>query len=184
MSALEYLINLNRCLFRFKALLDHIRWKLELTVSHEVAGYEVQDFIVSGLVVQLEHVLDQIVAERVLNEQEEPLYDLIGESQLLSSEALLQTALHNAATMFIGSNCVTVGNASIEDELGVSCQLVWALCIHLVWSLWCPECHQECLQYVVPIRICRQLENLLLESLSNFQDFFIACCLLLSNNID
>lgn len=53
MCALEYLIDLNRSLFCLKALLDHIRRELKLTVSYEIAGYEVQNFIVSGLVVQL-----------------------------------------------------------------------------------------------------------------------------------
>ena len=53
MCALEYLIDLNRSLFCLKALLDHIRRELKLTVSYEIASYEVQNFIVSGLVVQL-----------------------------------------------------------------------------------------------------------------------------------
>ena len=78
MRALEYLIDLNRSLFCLKALLDHIRWELKLTVSYEIAGYEVQNFIVSGLVVQLQDILDQIVAKRIFYEQEKPLDDFVG----------------------------------------------------------------------------------------------------------
>ena len=78
MCALEYLIDLNRSLFCLKALLDHIRRELKLTVSYEIAGYEVQNFIVSGLVVQLQDILDQIVAEWVFYEQEKPLNDFVG----------------------------------------------------------------------------------------------------------
>ena len=78
MRALEYLIDLNRSLFCLKALLDHIWWELKLTVSYEIAGYEVQNFIVSGLVVQLQDILDQIIAERVFDEQEKPLDNFVG----------------------------------------------------------------------------------------------------------
>ena len=78
MRALEYLIDLNRSLFCLKALFDHIRRELKLTVSYEIAGYEVQNFIVSGLVVQLQDILDQIIAERVFDEQEKPLDDFVG----------------------------------------------------------------------------------------------------------
>ena len=78
MRALEYLIDLNCSLFCLKALLDHIRRELKLTVSYEIAGYEVQNFIVSGLVVQLQNILNQIVAEWVFYEQEKPLDDFVG----------------------------------------------------------------------------------------------------------
>ena len=78
MCALEYLIDLNRSLFCLKALLDHIRRELKLTVSYEIAGYEVQNFIVSGLVVQLQDILDQIITKWVFDEQEKPLDDLVG----------------------------------------------------------------------------------------------------------
>ena len=78
MCALEYLIDLNRSLFCLKALLDHIRWELKLTVSYEIAGYEVQNFIVSGLVVQLQNILDQIVAKWVFYEQEKSFYNFVG----------------------------------------------------------------------------------------------------------
>ena len=78
MRALEYLIDLNRSLFCLKALLDHIRWELKLTVSYEIAGYEVQNFIVSGLVVQLQNILDQIVSEWVFYEQEKSFYNFVG----------------------------------------------------------------------------------------------------------
>ena len=78
MGALEYLIDLNRSLFCLKALLDHIRWELKLTVSYEIAGYEVQNFIVSGLVVQLQNILDQIVAKWVFYEQEKSFYNFVG----------------------------------------------------------------------------------------------------------
>ena len=78
MGALEYLIDLNRSLFCLKALLDHIRWELKLTVSYEIASYEVQNFIVSGLVVQLQNILDQIVAKWVFYEQEKSFYNFVG----------------------------------------------------------------------------------------------------------
>ena len=124
MCALEYLIDLNRSLFCLKALLDHIRRELKLTVSYEISGYEVQNFIVSGLVVQLQDILDQIIAERVFYEQEKPLDDFVGQGQLLSSETLFQAALHNAASVLVSTNRVTVGNASIENELGVCCEFM------------------------------------------------------------
>ena len=135
MCALEYLIDLNRSLFCLKALFDHIRRELKLTVSYEIAGYEVQNFIVSGLVVQLQDVLDQIVAERIFYEQEKPLYNFVGKSKLLSSETLFQAALHNAASVLISTNSVTVGNASVENKLSVCCKFVRTFCVHLIWCL-------------------------------------------------
>lgn len=135
MRALEYLIDLNRSLFCLKALLDHIRRELKLTVSYEIAGYEVQNFIVSGLVVQLQDILDQIVAERIFYEQEKPLDNFVGKSKLLSSETLFQAALHNAASVLVSTNSVTVGNASVENKLGVCCEFVRTFCVHLIWCL-------------------------------------------------
>ena len=135
MRALEYLIDLNCSLFCLKALLDHIRRELKLTVSYEIAGYEVQNFIVSGLVVQLQNILNQIVAEWVFYEQEKPLDDFVGKGKLLSSETLFQTALHNAASVLVSTNSVTVGNASVENELSVCCKFVRTFCVHLIWCL-------------------------------------------------
>ena len=135
MRALEYLIDLNRSLFCLKALFDHIRREFKLTVSYEIAGYEVQNFIVSGLVVQLQDILDQIIAERVFYEQEKPLDNFVGKSKLLSSETLFQAALHNAASVLVSTNSVTVGNASVENELGVCCEFVRTFCVHLIWCL-------------------------------------------------
>ena len=55
--SLENLVNLHRCLIGLKTLLDNIWREFELTEADEVAGYKVQNLVISFLVIELEDVL-------------------------------------------------------------------------------------------------------------------------------
>jgi len=53
MGSFENLIDLHRGLLGFETLLDDIRGELELTESYEIAGDEVQNLVISFLVIEL-----------------------------------------------------------------------------------------------------------------------------------
>ena len=117
--ALEHLVNLIGCLAGLQALLDHVGAELELAQSHEVAGNEVQDLVVAQLALELEDILDQVVAEGVLDQEVNPADDHVCQRQFLPLQALLQTALHHAAAVLVAADLVTVVHAGAINELCV-----------------------------------------------------------------
>ena len=62
--------HVNRCSFHLtlEAFLNNIRGELKLAQPDEVSSYHRKYLVVSACVVQLEHVLDKIVSEGILNQ--------------------------------------------------------------------------------------------------------------------
>ena len=56
--AFEDLINLIGSLFRLQTLFDDIWWEFELAETHKVASDEVEDLVITELVLQFENILD------------------------------------------------------------------------------------------------------------------------------
>ena len=99
--ALEHLVNLEGCLSSLQALLNHVRAELQLAQAHKVAGNKVQDLVIPHVALQLQHVLHQVVAEWILDEEVNAADNHVGQGQLLSHETLLQTALHDTAAVLV-----------------------------------------------------------------------------------
>ena len=101
MCALEHLINLEGCLASLEALLDHIGRELQLTEAHKVACDEVQDLVVSHIALELENILDQVVAKWIFDQEVNAADYNISESQLLPHQALLEVVLHHTAAVVV-----------------------------------------------------------------------------------
>ncbi len=56
-GALEDLVDLISSLIRLEALFNDIRRKFELTETDEIASDEVEDLVIAGIVLELEHIL-------------------------------------------------------------------------------------------------------------------------------
>ena len=69
MDSFENLVDLNASLVCFEAFLYDVRRELELTESNEVAGNEVEDLIISFLVIELEHVLHEVITVRIFDQK-------------------------------------------------------------------------------------------------------------------
>ena len=85
----------------------------------EVSGKDIPDLGVVPLALELEDVLDKVVAEWALDEDVGIVDDLVCEGHLLRDEALLKAALHDAASMLVSADQDSLGHASIVDELSV-----------------------------------------------------------------
>lgn len=101
MRALEHLINLEPSLAGLEALLDDVGGEFELAETDKVARDEVQNLVVAHFTLQLEHVLYQIVSERVFNKIVNSADDHVCQGQLLPLEAFLEAALHDTAPVLV-----------------------------------------------------------------------------------
>jgi hypothetical protein len=100
-GALEDLVDLDTSLVGLQALLDNVRRELELAESHEVTSNEVEDLVIAQVALELEHILNQVVAIGIFNENVDAADNHVSEGQLLRLEALLEAALHNAAAVLV-----------------------------------------------------------------------------------
>ena len=119
----------------FETLFDNIRRKLQLTESYEVSGNHPKDLIVAARVVQLQHVLHQVVAEGVLYEAVQVRDDHVGEGQFLLFTAFLEATLHHATTVLVGTYLYTVRDTGVEDKLGEVLKVLRALAVWFLWVL-------------------------------------------------
>lgn len=78
---------------------------------------------------QLEHVLHQVVSVGIFDQVSYLLDNLPGKLDLLRGTALLQTPLDHTTAMLLLADFYAVGDARIEDELGVLLELLTARCI-------------------------------------------------------
>ena len=85
---LEHLIDLEGGLFRLEALFDHIGGEFQLTQAHEVTSDKVENLVISHVRLELEHILYQIVAEGVLDQEVDAADNNVSERQLLPLQAL------------------------------------------------------------------------------------------------
>jgi hypothetical protein len=121
-SALEYLLNVGFCLqiqTCVKALLNDVAGKLELTKSDEVFGNLAKDHSVLALIVELEDVLDKVVAVGIFDEVGHMDDNVICKFQLLLERAFFETSLHHTATMLVFADFNTVVHAGVEDKLSI-----------------------------------------------------------------
>jgi hypothetical protein len=89
-----------------------------LAIYDEVLLNEVEEGLVLEGVVELDYVLDEVVAVGILDEEPEVVEDAIGQPQLLFLAPLLQAALHDAAAVLVAANLGHVAIASLKNELG------------------------------------------------------------------
>ena len=73
---------------------------------------------------QLEHVLHKVVSVRVFDQVSDLKDDLTRKLDLLRGTALLQTPLDHTTAMLLLADFHAVGDARIEDELGVLLELL------------------------------------------------------------
>ena len=175
-GSLEDLVYLVGSTLSLKALFDHIGGEFQLAESHEVSCDEVEDLVIADLVPQFEHVLHQVVAIGVLNQEVDAADDDIGEGKLLRGKAFLEAALHDAAAVLVRSNLVAVGHACTINESSVDFKRLRSWLVGLLRLVRCLECEQESLNDMIAIGVGRQVEDVLRHQLSDGEDFIVKSC--------
>lgn len=102
-----------------QAFFNNIAREFKLTESDEVFGYQREDAFVFGSIVQLDHILNQVVAVRVFDQSGHELDDVLSQVKFLLLSTLLKASLHHAAAMLVLANLKGVGHTSFENELGI-----------------------------------------------------------------
>ena len=97
-----------------------------------------------GSIVEIQDVLNHVVAERILYKMETMGRNLANEVDLLEANSMVNAALKNTATMAMGANGDAVLAYSIKDEL----------------SLHRLEVVQTLLDDVVAVQILDEINNL------------------------
>ena len=145
---------LGRSLRAAETLLDDVGAEL---VAGELADATLEhghNRLREGRFVEINNVLDNIVAKRVLDEDARLLRDALDEPELLVTRRMVNAALENAATMTVGTHIDAVAADGVKDELRVgSCELVKAL-----------------LDDVVAVKVLDELDHAATKSLSNEVD--------------
>ena len=118
-----------------EADLDDVAGELELAESDEVSGNLLDDEPILLLVLELEDILDQVVAVGVLDEVLDVVDDVVGELQLLGSGTLFEAPLHDTAAMLVLADLDAVLHAGVEDELGVLAGEVAAIQVLVGWAV-------------------------------------------------
>ena len=150
-GALEDLLDLVSGLSGLKALFNHIGGEFELTEAHKISGDEVEDLLIAKFILQFENILDQVVAIRVLNQIMDAANNDISKSEFLLAQALLKTTLHDTASVFVGSDLVTVGHARTVNELCVLGELLRSWAVLLIGRVRSLEGQKESLDNVISI---------------------------------
>ena len=152
-GTLEDLVNLVGSLTGLETLLDDVRGEFELAQPHKVSRNKVENLVIPHVVLQLEHVLNEVVAIGVLDQVVDTADDNVGQGQLLHLEALLEAALHHTAAVFVGADLVTVGHAGTKDELCVGCICLGSWAVGLLGLLRSFEGQEEGLDDMVAIGV-------------------------------
>ena len=69
------------------------------------------------LFLEVDDVLQDVIAKRILNKVEGASGDLANKLRFLRTSGMIYTALQDAATMTVGPNCNAIGSDGIENEL-------------------------------------------------------------------
>lgn len=101
------------------ALLDNVRRELLCRQSRDVTEELTNDRLDEPVVVQIENILHDIVAERILDKRERVVGNLGDELDTLRLGSVVNAALKHAATVTVGGNFDTVRGDSVIDELVV-----------------------------------------------------------------
>lgn len=111
-----------------KALLNYVGTEL---VARELADATLEggnNRFSKGRLVQVDDVLDNVVAKGVLDKNASVLCDPLDEPKLLVTSSVVDAALQNTASVSVCSNLNTVVANCIKDELGINgSELVEAL---------------------------------------------------------
>lgn len=105
-------------------------------------------------IVEVENVLDDVVAERVLHQVEAISSDLANKLHLLEAGGMVDAALENAAAMTVRADGDAVLADSIKDELGV-------LGLEVVQAL---------LDDVVAVQVLDKIDNLTAQGIDDHLD--------------
>lgn len=106
-------------MLRLQAFLDDVGREFQLTQVDEVLAYIFENLLVQIGALKFKHILNEVISVRVLDQVAYFLDDLKGKLHLLCGTTLLEAALNDAAAVLLFTNVHTVGNAGVEDELGV-----------------------------------------------------------------
>ena len=150
-----------------EADLDDVAGELELAESDEVSGDLLDDEPVLLLVLELEDVLDQVVAVGVLDQVLNVVDDVVRELELLGSGALFEAPLHHTAAVLVLADLDAVLHASVEDELGVLAGELAAVQVLVGWAVGGFEDHEEGLDHVVAVHVHGQLNYALVEGVDD-----------------
>jgi len=134
---------------------DNIGRKLLLAVDDEVLLNEAEERLVLVGVVELDHVLHEVVAVGILDEEPEVLHDVVGQPQLLLRSALFEAALNDAAAVLVPSYLDHIPAAGLEDELRAISSLLHEPALLQVLKL-----AENGLDDVVGVRIEAQFDGL------------------------
>lgn len=162
-----------------KTLLYNIGRELLAGELADLAFEHVDKWLSKDWLVEVKYVLDDIVAEGVLDKNKGAIGDLADQPGLLLAGGVVDAALENAAAVTVGTDVDAVDTNSVEDELRVlGRKLVKAL-----------------LNNVVTVQILDKLDNLVAESLNNDRHLLLgrdklyhllqsSCSVLVQSNAD
>ena len=102
----------------------------------------------------------------------------------MRGKALFEAALHNAASVLVRANLVTVGHAGSIDELGVGSVGLGTLLIRLFWLVRGLESEQEGLDDMVAIWVGRQVKDVLRHLSSEHENLLMEGCRVLTQYFD
>lgn len=154
----------NRLVFGSKANLNDIARELKLAQTHKVDGDLLEDEVVAPLILQFEHILDQIVPEFVLDEVVNICDNLIRNSHFLLPRAFFEASLHHAAPVFVSANLDAVVHACFNDEIRVQGfgEIVRCMII-FVGQIRGFEFHQNALEHMVAVDVIDQPDSIWLQ---------------------
>ena len=102
-----------------QTLLDHIRAELVAGQHVDLAAELAHKRLCEGRLIQVDDVLNNVVAEGVLHETEGILSDLGNQPHLLLARGVINASLKDAAAVAVSANLDATVADRAEDELGV-----------------------------------------------------------------
>ena len=100
-------------------LLDHVGTELLSGEGGNVAEEALSQRLREGRLTKVEDVLNNVVAEGILNKSEGVHGDMLDKRTLLMARGMVDTTLQDATAMTMGTDNDTASANSVEDELGV-----------------------------------------------------------------
>ena len=119
--------------------------------------------MVGRVVLDLEDVLDEVVAIGVLDEASDLVDDHFGQLDLLGVKTLFEASLHHAAALLVGADINGPVAAGSEHEFGVLSEKLAAWLVSVRWHIRGSESHKEGLHNVVSVVVGAEEEDLLLK---------------------
>lgn len=115
------------------ALLNDVGAEFLLREFGDFASEAEAERIGEARIIEIEDVLDNVIAKRVLNEMEAIGRDLADKLDLLEARGMVNTTLEDAAAVSVSADGDAVSANGIEDELGIlRLEMVQALLDYVV----------------------------------------------------